>query len=404
MAEHTLSPMKRTIVGVQFMFVAFGSTVLVPILCNLDPAIALLAAGLGTLLFHAVTGGKVPIYLGSSFAFIAPIIKATELYGLPGMFCGLMAVGVVYMLMSLLVKVFGISFIKKLFPPIVIGPVIILIGLSLAGSGVNMAKSNWILALISLAVAVIASIWGKGIVKLIPVVFGAVAGYIVSLIFYRSSMDFTPVAEASWFALPKIAHMTFSWQAILFMAPVAIAPIIEHIGDMYAISSIAGKDFVKDPGLHRTLLGDGLSCCLAAFLGGAPVTTYSEVTGAVSLTKVTDPSVLRIAGVSAVVLALIGKVGAVIQTIPQAVLGGIMLLLFGSIASVGVSNMIESRINMGSTRNLIIASLILTIGIGGAVIDFGTFSLAGIGLASIVGVILNLVLPHDKNEPEYLEK
>lgn len=173
---------------------------------------------------------------------------------------------------------------------------------------------------------------------------------------------------------------------------------------MYAISSIAGKDFVKDPGLHRTLLGDGLSCCLAAFLGGAPVTTYSEVTGAVSLTKVTDPSVLRIAGVSAVVLALIGKVGAVIQTIPQAVLGGIMLLLFGSIASVGVSNMIESRINMGSTRNLIIASLILTIGIGGAVIDFGTFSLAGIGLASIVGVILNLVLPHDKKEPEYLEK
>lgn len=354
MAEHTLSPMKRTIVGVQFMFVAFGSTVLVPILCHLDPAIALLAAGLGTLLFHAVTGGKVPIYLGSSFAFIAPIIKATELYGLPGMFCGLMAVGVVYMLMSLLVKAFGVSFIKKLFPPIVIGPVIILIGLSLAGSGVNMAKSNWILALISLAVAVIASIWGKGIVKLIPVVFGAVAGYIVSLIFYRSSMDFTPVAEASWFALPKIAHMTFSWQAILFMAPVAIAPIIEHIGDMYAISSIAGKDFVKDPGLHRTLLGDGLSCCLAAFLGGAPVTTYSEVTGAVSLTKVTDPSVLRIAGVSAVVLALIGKVGAVIQTIPQAVLGGIMLLLFGSIASVGVSNMIESRINMGSTRNLII--------------------------------------------------
>lgn len=404
MAEHTLSPFKRTIVGVQFMFVAFGSTVLVPILCRLDPAIALLAAGLGTLLFHAVTGGKVPIYLGSSFAFIAPIIKATELYGLPGMFCGLVAVGVVYMLMSLLVKAFGIGFIKKLFPPIVIGPVIILIGLSLAGSGVNMAKTNWILALVSLAVAVVASIWGKGIVKLIPVVFGALAGYVVAVLFFREAMDFTPVTEASWFAIPKLAPMSFSWQAILFMAPVAIAPIIEHVGDMYAISSIAGKDFVKDPGLHRTLLGDGLSCCLAAFLGGAPITTYSEVTGAVSLTKVTDPSVLRIAGVSAVVLALIGKVGAVIQTIPQAVLGGIMLLLFGSIASVGISNMIESRINMGSTRNLIISSLILTIGIGGAVIDFGSFSLAGIGLASIVGVVLNLVLPHDKTEPEILEK
>ena len=375
MAEHTLSPVKRTIVGVQFMFVAFGSTVLVPILCHLDPAIALLAAGLGTLLFHLVTGGKVPIYLGSSFAFIAPIIKATELYGMAGMFCGLVSVGLVYVLMSLLVKSFGIGFIKKLFPPIVIGPVIVLIGLSLASSGVNMAKSNWILALVSLAVAVAASIWGKGIVKLIPVVFGAVAGYIVSVIFFRGAMDFSPVAEASWFAIPKLAHMSFSWQAILFMAPVAIAPIIEHVGDMYAISSIAGKDFVKDPGLHRTLLGDGLSCCLAAFLGGAPITTYSEV-----------------------VLALIGKVGAVIQTIPQAVLGGIMLLLFGSIASVGISNMIESRLNMGSTRNLIISSLILTIGIGGAVIDFGSFSLAGIGLASIVGVILNLVLPHDDKE------
>lgn len=394
MTEHILSPAKRTIIGIQFMFVAFGSTVLVPLLVGFDPAIALLAAGLGTLIFHAVTKGKVPIYLGSSFAFIAPIIKATELYGMPGMFCGLVSVGVVYMLMSLLVKTFGIGLIKKLFPPIVIGPVIILIGLSLAGSGVKMAESNWTLALISLAVAIATSIWGKGILKLIPVVFGALAGYAVSLLFFRDSMDFSAVATASWFSLPKLSQMSFSWQAILFMAPVAIAPIIEHIGDMYAISSIANKDFVKDPGLHRTLLGDGLSCCLAAFLGGAPVTTYSEVTGAVSLTKVTDPSVLRISAVSAILLSVIGKVGALIQTIPQAVLGGIMLLLFGTIASVGISNMIQAKVDMGSTRNLIISSLILTIGIGGAVIEFGTFSFSGIGLASIVGVILNLLLPN----------
>lgn len=396
MTPHTLSPAKRTIVGVQFMFVAFGSTILVPLLVGFDPAIALLAAGLGTLLFHAVTGGKVPIYLGSSFAFIAPIIKATELYGMPGMFCGLVSVGAVYIIMSLLVGTFGIGLIKKLFPPIVIGPVIILIGLSLAGSGVKMAESNWTLALISLAVAIATSIWGKGIFKLIPVVFGALAGYAVSLLFFRNSMDFSSVATAPWFALPKFSQMSFSWQAILFMAPVAIAPIIEHIGDMYAISSIAGKDFVKDPGLHRTLLGDGLSCCLAAFLGGAPVTTYSEVTGAVSLTKVTDPSVLRISAVSAIVLSVIGKVDALIQTIPQAVLGGIMLLLFGTIASVGISNMIQAKIDMGSTRNLIISSLILTIGIGGAVIEFGTFSFSGIGLASIVGVVLNLLLPDKK--------
>ena len=396
MAQHSLSPLRRTVVGVQFMFVAFGSTVLVPLLTGLDPAVALLAAGLGTLLFHAVTGGKVPIYLGSSFAFIAPIIKATELFGLGGMFCGLVSVGLVYMLMSLLVKTFGIDLIKKLFPPVVIGPVIILIGLSLAGAGVNMAQENWILAIVSLAVAVAASIWGKGMIKLIPVVFGALAGYIVALIFFRDTMDFSVVGNASWFAFPKLAKMSFSWQAILFMAPVAIAPIIEHVGDMYAIGSIAGKDFVKDPGLHRTMLGDGLSCVLAAFLGGAPITTYSEVTGAVSLTKVTDPSVLRIAAVSAVVLSVIGKVGAVIQTIPSAVLGGIMLLLFGSIASVGISNMIQAKIDMGSTRNLIIVSLILTIGIGGAIISVGSFTLSGIGLASLVGVILNLILPEDK--------
>lgn len=394
MTEHSLSPAKRTIIGIQFMFVAFGSTVLVPLLVGFDPAMALLAAGLGTLIFHAVTKGKVPIYLGSSFAFIAPIIKATELYGMPGMFCGLVSVGIVYMLMSLFVKAFGIGLIKKLFPPVVIGPVIILIGLSLAGSGVNMAESNWTLALISLAVAIATSIWGKGIFKLIPVVFGALAGYAVSLLFFRETMDFSAVATASWFSLPKFSQMSFSWQAILFMAPVAIAPIIEHIGDMYAISSIANKDFIKDPGLHRTLLGDGISCCLAAFLGGAPVTTYSEVTGAVSLTKVTDPSVLRISAVSAILLSVIGKVGALIQTIPQAVLGGIMLLLFGTIASVGISNMIQAKVDMRSTRNLIISSLILTIGIGGAVIEFGTFSFSGIGLASIVGVILNLLLPN----------
>ena len=399
MSTQTRSPLKRTIVGVQFMFVAFGSTVLVPLLVGFDPAIALLAAGLGTLLFHGVTGGKVPIYLGSSFAFIAPIVKATELYGMPGMFCGLVAVGVVYLLMSLLVKLFGISFIKKLFPPIVIGPVIILIGLSLASTGVDMASQNWVLAIISLLVAIACSIWGKGLVKIIPVFFGAIVGYIAAIIFYRSGMDFAPVAEAKWFALPHFAKMSFSWQAIVFMAPVAIAPIIEHVGDVYAISEIAGKDFVKDPGLHRTMAGDGLACMLAAFLGGAPVTTYSEVTGAVSLTKVTDPACMRIAAIAAILISLVGKVGAAIQTIPTAVLGGIMLLLFGSIASVGINNLVKAKIDMNKTRNLIIASLILTIGIGGAIISFGKFSLAGIGLASIVGVILNLIIP-DKEAAE----
>ena len=204
---------------------------------------------------------------------------------------------------------------------------------------------------------------------------------IAALIFFRSGMDFTALADAKWFALPHFAKMSFSWQAIVFMAPVAIAPIIEHVGDIYAISEIAGKDFIKDPGLHRTMMGDGLACMLAAFLGGAPVTTYSEVTGAVSLTKATDPACMRIAAISAIIVSLIGKVGAAIQTIPQAVLGGIMLLLFGSIAAVGINNMVKAKIDMNKTRNLIIASIILTVGIGGAVISFGKFSLAGIGLA-----------------------
>ena len=403
MSTSTLSPIRKTVAGVQFMFVAFGSTVLVPILVGFDPAIALLAAGLGTLLFHLVAGGKVPIYLGSSFAFIAPIIKATELYGMSGMFCGLVAVGVVYLLMSLLVKLFGVNLIKKLFPPVVIGPVIILIGLSLAGTGVQMASNNWVLAIISLAVAIACSIWGKGLVKIIPVFFGAIVGYIASVIFFRSGMDFSPIAEAKWFALPHFNKMSFSWQAIVFMAPVAIAPIIEHVGDIYAIGEIAGKDFVKDPGLHRTMAGDGLACILAAFLGGAPVTTYSEVTGAVSLTKVTDPVCMRIAAVTAIILALVGKVGAAIQTIPTAVLGGIMLLLFGSIAAVGINNMVKAKIDMNKTRNLIIVSLILTIGIGGAAISFGKFSLAGIGLASLVGVILNLIIPDKEKKEENAE-
>ena len=403
MATQSLTPLKRTIVGVQFMFVAFGSTVLVPLLVGFDPAIALLAAGLGTLLFHGVTKGKVPIYLGSSFAFIAPIVKATELYGMPGMFCGLVAVGVVYLLMSLLVRFFGISFIKKLFPPIVIGPVIMLIGLSLAGTGVNMASQNWTLALISLLVAIACSIWGKGLIKLIPVFFGAIAGYIAALIFFRSGMDFSPLADAKWFALPHLTKMSFSWQAIVFMAPVAIAPIIEHVGDIYAISENPGEDFIKHPGLHRTMMGDRLARMLTAFLGGAPVTTYSEVTGAVSLTKATDPACMRIAAISAIVVSLIGKVGAAIQTIPQAVLGGIMLLLFGSIAAVGINNLIKAKVDMNKTRNLIIASIILTTGIGGAILSFGKFSLAGIGLASIVGVILNLIIPDKEKVSENAE-
>lgn len=390
-----LGPLQKTIVGAQFLFVAFGATVLVPLLVGLDPSVALFTAGVGTLIFHLVTKGKVPVFLGSSFAFIAPIIKATELYGLPGTLSGLVAVGAVYGIMSLLVRLRGVGFITRLFPPVVVGPVIMLIGLSLAGTGVDMAKSNWLLAIIALCTTVVVSLFGKGLLKLIPIFAGIIVGYISACL--MGLVDFQPVLDASWFALPAFVRPEFSWQAILFMVPVAIAPVIEHIGDIYAISEVTGKDYVKDPGLHRTMLGDGLACVAASLMGGPPVTTYSEVTGAVSLTKISDPSVLRIAGLFGILFSVLGKISALLKTIPEAVLGGIMLLLFGTIASVGVNTLVKNQVDMGDTRNLVISSLILTIGIGGAELAFGSFTIGGIGLAALVGVILNLVIPRKKS-------
>lgn len=388
-------------VGVQFLFVAFGATVLVPLLVGLDPSTALFTAGIGTLIFHLVTKGIVPIFLGSSFAFIAPIIKATELYGLPGTLSGLVAVGAVYFLMSALVKWQGIGVVKRLFPPVVIGPVIMLIGLSLSSTGVNMASEDWILALVALVTAIIVSMFAKGLLKLIPIFSGIIVGYIVAII--MGKIDFSAIAAAPWFSLPKFVTPQFSWQAILFMAPVAIAPVIEHVGDVYAVSQVAEKDFVKNPGLHRTMLGDGIACSIAGLIGGPPVTTYSEVTGAMVLTKITDPMVIRIAAITGIVFSLVGKISVFLKTIPNAVLGGIMLLLFGMIAATGVNNMIQNKTDMSNTRNLIIASLILTTGIGGAIFKVGDFTFAGIGLAAMVGVILNLILPRQKEEKKEIK-
>ena len=394
MSNKKLGHVQKSIVGVQFLFVAFGATVLVPLLVGMDPSVALFTAGIGTLIFHMITKGKVPIFLGSSFAFIAPIINATELYGLPGTLSGLAAVGAVYGIMSALVRFRGVGFISHLFPPIVVGPVIMLIGLSLASTGVDMAKENWLLAIISLLTTIIVSLFGKGLLRLIPIFFGIAVGYIAAII--MGLVDFKPVVDASWLALPAFVRPVFSWEAIIFMIPVAIAPVIEHIGDVYAINEVAGKDFVKDPGLHRTMLGDGLACVAAAFIGGPPVTTYSEVTGAISLTKITDPAVIRIAAIVGILFSVLGKVSAILKTIPNAVLGGIMLLLFGTIASVGINSLIKNKIDLGNTRNLVIASLILTLGIGGAELTFGNFTIGGIGLAALVGVILNLVIPKSK--------
>ena len=392
--KSNLSPVQKVIVGAQFLFVAFGATVLVPLLVGLDPSVALLTAGIGTLIFHAVTKGKVPIFLGSSFAFIAPIIKATELFGLPGTLCGLVAVGAVYGVMSALVRLRGVGFIARLFPPIVVGPVIMLIGLSLAGTGVDMAKSNWPLAITALLTTIVVSLFAKGLLRLIPIFAGIVVGYIAATIF--GLIDFQPIIDAPWLALPAFVRPELSWEAIIFMIPVAIAPVIEHIGDVYAINEVTGKDFVSDPGLHRTMLGDGLACMAASFIGGPPVTTYSEVTGAISLTKIADPSVIRIAGLFGILFSVLGKISAFLKTIPDAVLGGIMLLLFGTIASVGINNLVKNKVDLGNTRNLVIVSLILILGIGGAELTIGNFTISGIGLSALVGVILNLILPQSK--------
>lgn len=395
-----LTTTRKTIVGVQFLFVAFGSTVLVPLLVGLDPATALFTAGIGTFIFHLVTKRKVPIFLGSSFAFIAPIIAAAQQWGMPGTIAAISGVALVYFIMSALIKWQGRKLLDRLFPPVVIGPVIILIGLSLSPAAVNMAKENWVLAIISLLTAIVVLTFGKGLLKLVPVVCGIIVGYVVAVC--MGLVDFSAVSAAPWFALPNsIAHFQlpqFSWEPFVFMIPVAIAPVIEHIGDVYVVSAVSDKDFVKDPGLHRTMLGDGLACLAASIFGGPPVTTYSEVTGAMQITRVSHPQVIRVAAGTAIIFSVIGKLSAVLQSIPSAVLGGIMLLLFGTIASVGIQNLINHKVDLNQTRNIIIVSVTLTLGIGGAVLNFGSFSMSGIGLSAVVGVLLNLLLPKTNKE------
>ena len=404
MNTENLTQGKKVIVGIQFLFVAFGATVLVPLLVGINPATALFTAGLGTFIFHYVTRWKVPIFLGSSFAFIAPINEASKQWGLSGTLSGLTAVSVVYFVMSALVKWQGKRLLNRLFPPVVIGPVIILIGLSLSGTAVDMAKSNWFLAFCSLFTAIMILTFAKGLMKLVPIIAGVVVGYIVALFMHQ--VDFAGVVAAPWFSFPvkfdTISH--FSWEPFLYMLPVAIAPVLEHIGDVYVVGAVAKKDFVAQPGLHRTMFGDGLACLASAFFGGPPETTYSEVTGAMSITKVTSPAVIRISAATALLFSVIGKLSALLQSVPKAVLGGIMLLLFGTIASVGVQNLMQRKVDMNDTRNIIIMSVMLTMGLGGAVLSSGNFAISGIGLAAVVGVVLNLLLPKTKTTEEKKEE
>jgi uracil permease len=405
MQDHLKDPVwKQAIAGSQMLLVAFGALVLMPLITGLDPNVALFTAGVGTLIFHVVTGGQIPIFLASSFAFIAPIIAAKGKFGIEETLGGLMAAGILYIILSGAIRLRGTGFVTRLLPPVVIAPVIMTIGLGLAPLAVHMASGRtgdgssqlipydtaiWI-SMISLVVTIIMSVWAKGIFRLIPIMIGVIVGYILS--WFTGIVDTTAVEQAPWFAVPNFTTPAFSWNAILFMIPVAIAPAIEHIGDVLAIGNVTRKNYLEKPGLHRTLLGDGLATSAASMLGGPPNTTYSEVTGAVMLTKNFNPKVMWWAAGVAIVLAFVGKFGAALQTIPVPVMGGILCLLFGSIAVVGLNTLIRHNVDLSVSRNLVIVGVTLVFGIGNMVLGH----LEGIALCAVAAVILNLVLPGEK--------
>ncbi|TNC82644.1 MAG: uracil permease [Oleiphilus sp.] len=409
-----LKTWQTALVGAQMLFVAFGGLVLVPLLTGLDPSVALFTAGIGTLIFQWVTGSQVPVFLASSFAFIAPIIYGTQTWGVAATMGGLMAAGVLYILLAGLVQWRGVELINRVLPPVVIGPVILVIGLVLAPVAVNMAigksgdgaielapyEASLIVAGIAFFVTVLISLLAKGLFRLLPVLGGIVAGYCAALFF--GLVDYTAVSEAAWFAVPSFTTPEFNWQAILYILPIAIAPAVEHIGDVTAISSVTGKNFVKKPGLQRTLLGDGIATSAASMLGGPPNTTYSEVTGAVALTKAFNPRIMTWAAIFAVLLSFCGKLGALLGTIPVPVMGGILVLLFGAIASVGINTLVHARVDLSEARNLTIVAVTLVFGIGGMAFQIGELALKGIGLAAIVAILLNAILPRNLNQSSSL--
>ena len=402
---------KDSILGIQFLFVAFGALVLVPILTGLDPNVALFTAGIGTIIFQIVNRGNIPpIFLASSFAFIAPISHGVKTWGIAATMSGLVAAGLLYVVLSFIIRLKGDNFLHKLLPAVVVGPVIMSIGLILSPVAVFMAMGKTgdgaiqlvpfdtaiIVSMIALFTTVFISLLGKGIFRLIPILGGIIIGYIVSLFF--GIVDFSAVAKASWFTIPSFTAPEFNWQAIIFILPIAIAPAIEHIGDMLAISNVTKEDYLKKPGLKNTLLGDGLATSVASLFGGPPNTTYSEVTGAVTVTKAYNPAIMTWAAIAAIVLAFVGKLGGLLSTIPVPVMGGIMLLLFGIIASIGISTLVREKVDLACPRNLVIVSMILVFSIGGMTFNFGGVPFSGIGLGAITGIILNLILPQPRKE------
>ena len=399
---------KQAFVGLQMLFVAFGALVLVPLITGLNSNTALLTAGIGTLLFQLCTGKQVPIFLASSFAFITPIQYGVQTWGIPTTMGGLACAGFVYFALSTLVKLRGSAALERIFPPVVVGPVIIIIGMGLAPVAVDMAlgknsaysyEHSVLVSMITLVITLSVAVFAKGMMKLIPIMFGIVSGYVVCL--FLGLINFQPVLDAKWFELPELTKPEFNLEAILYMLPIAIAPAVEHVGGIMAISSVTGKDFLKKPGLHRTLLGDGVATAAASLVGGPPNTTYAEVTGAVMLTRNFNPNIMTWAAVWAIAISFCGKVGAFLSTIPTIVMGGIMMLVFGSIAVVGMSTLIKGKVDVTEPRNLCIISVVMTFGIGNMFINVGdVVSLKGISLCAIVAIVLNLILPKAKNEVE----
>ena len=418
----TLGAPRMLVLGFQHMFAMFGATVLVPTLTGLSVSTTLLFAGLGTLLFHLLAKGKVPAFLGSSFAFLggyAAIAPMLENPNSPGVFnvpntellpyaCfGVACAGLVYLVLSLLFKVFGVRKVMRFFPPIVTGPIIIAIGLSLSSSAVNNCATSWPVALVAILVVIVCNIWGKGMIKIIPILLGVIASYLVGAV--SGQVDFTAVREAAWIGLPVTwsetvfglfgsGNVDTAMLATATIIPISLATMVEHIGDMCAISSTCGRNYIQEPGLHRTLLGDGLATSLAALFGAPANTTYGENTGVLALSKVYDPRVIRIAAVLAIIFSFCPKFAEVVHAMPTAAIGGVSLVLYGMISAVGVRNVVENKVDFTKSRNVIIAALILVLAIGitysgtGAV-KIGTVSFSGLATAAIVGIALNAILP-----------
>ena len=411
----SLGTAKKAVLGLQHMFAMFGATVLVPVLTGLNISTTLLFAGVGTLLFHLVTGGVVPAFLGSSFAFLAgyfAIAPHGEPELLPYACLGVAVSGLVYMVLAALFRIFGADKVMRFFPPIVTGPIIIAIGLNLSKSAIDNCADNWSIALVAIVIIVVCNIWGKGMIKVIPIIMGVFGSYLVAAV--TGQIDFTPVAEAAWLGFPVDGSRTvFSIfmgernvsliiTSILTIVPIAFATMMEHIGDISAISSTVGSNFIKNPGLHRTLVGDGLATIVASLFGAPANTTYGENTGVLTLTKVYDPAVIRLAAVFAVIFSFCPKFAAVIEVMPAATMGGISLVLYGMISAVGIRNIVETQVDFSKSRNVIIAALILVLSIGinfsaaGAVnytIGAVSLSFSGIAVGSFVGIVLNAILP-----------